>query len=223
MAATIAYMMYAWRLRHEIAIERIRSQIATDLHDDIGAGLSRIVIIGETLKRHAPSGSKREDRLLDDIIQSSRGLVSEIADIVWSMNPRRDYLRDLAAKLRAFGSDILEPHGIQWMLDAPDELLDRTLSPEVRRQVYLIFKEAIHNVSKHSSARSALLRLWIDGGTLHGELVDDGLRADVTGSDGTGLRSMRSRAEQLGGSFEFTSAEPHGAVVSVSVPLARSA
>lgn len=217
-AAGIAYLIHSYRLRHQIAIERIRSRIATDLHDDIGASLSRIVMMGETLK------SRQGDaRLLEEIIDSSRRLVSEMADIVWSMNPHRDHLGDLASRLRAFGSDLFEPRGIHWTLDAPATLLEQSLSPDVRRQVYLIFKEAIHNVSKHSDARAVLLRIWIEQALIRGELVNDGSRSNSKYREGTGLQSMRQRAEQLGGSFELLESATGGTIVSVSVPLHNNA
>ena len=78
------------------------------------------------------------------------------------------------ARLRAFGSGVLEPHGIHWAFDAPEETLCRRLSPDQRRQLYLILKEAIHNVARHSRATSARVSIDLADGSLCAQIEDDG-------------------------------------------------
>jgi hypothetical protein len=151
--AGLAYWMHTRRLQQELAIERVRSHIAMDLHDDIGAGLSRISVIGEALKSRLRTGDAEVQKMLDDITGSSRQLVADMADIVWSLDPRHDQIRELAGRLRAFGSDLLETRGMEWTVDAPPETVHQSVPPALRRQLYLVFKEGIHNIRKHSGRK----------------------------------------------------------------------
>ena len=129
--AGVAYWIHTRRLQQQLAIERVRSHISMDLHDDIGAGLSRISVIGEALKRHLRAGDDDVQRMLDDIADSSRRLVTDMGDIVWSLDPRRDQIGELASRLRSFGSDLLETRGVDWTVDAPNEELHQSIPPDV--------------------------------------------------------------------------------------------
>jgi ligand-binding sensor domain-containing protein len=222
-AAAIGYVIYTYRLRQQLAIERVRSRIATELHDDIGAGLSRICVLGEALKSDLRINDRDAARMLEDITGSSRRLVADMSDIVWSLDARRDQVSDLAARLRAFGSDMLERHGVEWSVDAPDEALQLHVSPPVRRELYLVFKEAIHNIAKHSGARKAALSFSLHNGHIRGEVMDDGSGLRLYRLDGTGLASMRARIESLGGKFEILSGDSGGTLIRASVPASRKA
>lgn len=222
-AAAVAYVIYIYRLRQQLAIERVRSRIATELHDDIGAGLSRICVLGEALKSDLGADDGEAARMLEDITGSSRRLVTDMSDIVWSLDARRDQVGDLAARLRAFGSDLLERRGVGWSVDAPGEALQLHVSPDVRRELYLVFKEAIHNIAKHSGARKAALSFSLQDGCIRGEVMDDGSGFRSGRSGGTGLASMKARIESLGGKFEILAGDWGGTLVRVSVPVSKKA
>ncbi|MBI3695798.1 MAG: hypothetical protein HY238_13285 [Acidobacteria bacterium] len=207
------------RLERHLAIERVRSRIATDLHDDIGASLSRIAMISEVLKIQPGSAHPDSSRLLGEIADTARSLVEDMSDIVWSIDPRRDTLGDLVSRLRAFGFGVLEPLGIRWTFEAPEEALSRRLSPDQRRQLYLILKEALHNIARHSQAANATVRIGFDGRSLCGEIEDDGCGCRPDGPQGLGIRSMRERAELLGGELEVQARPPGGTRVSLRFPL----
>ena len=164
--AVVAYSIHTQRLHNQLAIERVRSHIAMDLHDDIGASLSRISVISEALKSRLQKGDEDVQRMLNDIAGSSRRLVKDMGDIVWSLDPRRDQMGELASRLRAFGSDLLETRGVEWAVEAPLEELHRRVPLDVRRQLYLVFKEGIHNIGKHSDAKKATLRLQLQDGQI---------------------------------------------------------
>jgi ligand-binding sensor domain-containing protein len=222
-AVAIGYVIYSYRLRQQLAVERVRSRIATELHDDIGAGLSRICVLGEALKSGFSARDGEAAGMLEDITESSRRLVTDMSDIVWSLDGRRDQVGDLAARLRAFGSDLLERRGVEWSVDAPDEALQLHVGPDMRRELYLVFKEAIHNIAKHSSARKAGLSFSLQNGYIHGEVMDDGAGMRLSGLVGTGLASMKARIESLGGKFEILPGDSGGTLIRVSVPLSRKA
>ena len=217
--AGLAFFVHTQRLQSRVAIERVRNAIAMDLHDDIGASLSRMSVLSESLKSRLHVGDDDVHRLLDDMADSSRRLVSDMADIVWALDPRRDQIGDLASRLRAFGSDLLETRGVEWAVDAPLEDSPQRLPSEVRRQLYLVFKEGIHNIGKHAGARRATLRLHLGDGRVSGELIDDGRGIAPGGPGGNGLGSMRARVAHLAGTIDIVHAADGGTRIHIVVPL----
>lgn len=212
------YRWHRWRLESRLAIERVRSRIATDLHDDIGASLSRIAMAAEVSRLGAEPGTESA-KALGEIGDTARRLVEDMSDIVWSIDPRRDKLGDLVARVRAFGFDLLEPRGIRWNFDAPGEGLRRSLSPSQRRQLYLIFKEALHNIARHSQASAASLHIEASGQRLQATLEDDGRGIADGATPGLGIRSMTERAQDLGGSLRVERVPAGGTRVTLRFPL----
>jgi signal transduction histidine kinase/streptogramin lyase len=218
--AGLAYWMHARRLQQQLAIERVRSHIAMDLHDDIGAGLSRISVVGEALKSRLRDGDEDVQRVLNDNGDSSIRLIADMGDIVWSLDPRHDRIGEIVSRLRSFGSDVLEKRGVVWTVNSPHEELDRSVPLEARRQIYLVFKEGIHNIAKHSNAKVAHLRFWFEDGHIYGQLTDDGAGIGAASTDGNGIPSMRARVKQLSGNIEISSVAGGGTSIRIEVPLA---
>jgi ligand-binding sensor domain-containing protein/two-component sensor histidine kinase len=223
-----AYALFRYRVLQLIKLERMRTRIAADLHDDIGSSLSRIAIQSELIRRPAALRPEESERLLQDIGDSARSLVDSMSDIVWSIDPKRDDLASLVARLRQFALDMLEPLGVALSLSVSDDTLKVRLAPEQRRDLYLFFKEAIHNIAKHAGCRHAVITLRGDGGRLTVEVSDDGRGFDrsaapaapASGSrGGHGLDSMRARAGQLGGSLIVESAPGKGTKLSLTCSL----
>jgi ligand-binding sensor domain-containing protein/two-component sensor histidine kinase len=220
----VIYAAYRYRLAQLLKVERVRTRIATDLHDDIGASLSRMALLSEVVKDRRGSG-EQSDRMLTDIAESARGLVDSMADIVWSIDPRRDNLRSLVLRLREFASDTFEPAGIRWELNAPADLERIGFSPGQRRHIYLIFKEAITNISRYAECGSAWLSLRVVDGQLVGEVSDDGCGFDPLSArpdgqrGGNGLRNMKSRAAELGGRLEIESTPGQGTTLKLIAPM----
>jgi signal transduction histidine kinase len=225
---TAAYALFRYRVLQLIKLERMRTRIAADLHDDIGASLSRIAIQSELIRRPAALRPEESERLLADIGDSARSLVDAMGDIVWSIDPKRDDLASLVARLRQFALDMLEPLGVAFSLSVSDDTLRVRLAPEQRRDLYLFFKEAIHNIAKHANCRRAVITLRLDGDRLTVEVSDDGRGFDrdaapapaAPGSrGGHGLDSMRTRAGQLGGSLIVESAPGKGTTLSLTCSI----
>jgi signal transduction histidine kinase/ligand-binding sensor domain-containing protein len=229
-----AWAFHRQRVRRLLALERVRTRLATDLHDDLGARLSRISILSGVARVRL--GTAEAVTFLDDIGATARELIQASGDLVWSMDPAHDDLRSLTARIRRFASDMLDPAGIAWTLDgASDEALARVPSV-VRRHVLLVFQEAINNIARHAGARHVTLRLGVEHRLLRAEIHDDGrgfvmpsAAADTpieTAGDGVsgdpagrGLRNMARRARELGGALEVTSAPGRGTCVRLAVPL----
>lgn len=214
------YLAYRSRVRHLLALERMRSRIATDLHDDLGARLSRISILSEVAARRVSSDAPSAERLLGEVGETARSLIEAAADITWSVDPAQDDLASLAARIRRFAADILDARDIAWTFDVPEDG-SLKLSPERRRHVLLVFQEAINNIVRHAQARRVTMRLQVIGGTLYAEITDDGrgIEATSASADGRGLSNMRSRARALGGDLTITSGDGEGTTNGTRVHL----
>ncbi len=215
----VAFAWHRTRLRQALALERIRAQIALDLHDDLGANLSQIAILSEVARRDATPESNPK---LAQAAELARSMRESLGDIVWAVDPRKDSARDLARRMREVGVAMTESDGPLFELVAPsdDELARLELSPDVRRHLFLIFKESLHNVVKHARATRVDVRLSSSGGRLELVVQDDGRGFDTSGSSsGHGLHSLRTRAGALGAKLDLESHPGHGTRVAVALDL----
>ena len=217
-------LLFLWHrtyLNRHLGLERVRSQIAMDLHDDIGASLSRIAVMSEAIKARIKADDPAAGSTLGEIAETSRTLVNGMGDIVWSIDPRRDSLADLVARLRAFGSGILEPKGVHWTCEEVSGARGYELSLDQRRHIYLICKEAINNVARHSGASIASLRIELRNHHLRAEIEDNGCGIRARSSAGLGLQSMQFRATRLGGTVEVSKNDASGVRITLSLSLKR--
>jgi signal transduction histidine kinase/ligand-binding sensor domain-containing protein len=220
--ACAAFLAYRYRVRHLLELERVRTRIATDLHDDIGSSLTQIAIMSEVAQKHSDRQSAAEP--LSHIADLSRELVDSMSDIVWAINPKRDHLLDLTQRMRRFANDVLEAADISVVFHAPQQASDIELSADLRREVFLVFKESVNNIVKHADCRHVEVRVDLRSHELRVELRDDGRGFPVQESDnhGHGLASMRERAARLGGHLEVESESDKGTTLRLIVPLGRS-
>ncbi len=218
--ALLGWRLYRWRVQHLIAVERVRTRIATDLHDDLGASLSRISILAEVAARGA--GGRPVGEVVDDIGKSARELVDVASDIVWSTDPARDDLAQVLVRLRGFAGDVLESRGITWALHAPADPDRIRLDPDQRRHLYLMCKEAINNVARHAGAQRVEIQVRRRGGELEVVVEDDGRGLDPAATpNGNGLRNMRARAAAARGSLVIESPPGGGTRVTLRLPIDR--
>ncbi len=225
-AGLLIFLFERYRVARLLELERVRTRIATDLHDDIGASLSRIAILSEVAKQQIEPGRKEIAGTLTEVADSARGLVDSMSDIVWSIDPRKDSLKDVAQRVRRFASDVLEAKQIEWELNLPPGLENIKLAPEVRRHLFLILKEALNNVARHSGCNLARLSLAIMDHRLMAEISDDGCGFDAealstTSLGGNGLVNMRKRAAEIGGDIDISSAPGRGTHIRFTFPLRR--
>jgi signal transduction histidine kinase/ligand-binding sensor domain-containing protein len=224
----LAYAAYRYRVAKLLELERIRTRIATDLHDDIGASLSRMAILSEVVKQQTGPLNMTTYTMLNEIADSARSLIDSMSDIVWAIDPRKDDLKSVAQRIRQFASDVLESQEIRWTFEFTEGLEKIKLSPDERRQFYLIFKEAIHNVAKHSGCTEAKLRIFLENNRLHGEISDNGrgfampdLETSFMGMGGNGLKNMQARAGEVGGQLGIDSAPGKGSHILFVLPLKK--
>ncbi len=226
--AALVYGFEQYRVLRLLEIERVRMRIATDLHDDIGSGLSRIAILSEVIRQRIGTGDLRIGQQIASINGASQELVDAMSDIVWAINPKKEHLTDLAHRCRRFASDMLSARNIELRFRAPGEEHDFRLGTELRREVYLIFKECINNLARHSLATLAEIELDADRRWLALTVKDNGRgfdpsamhsRSSDADGDGNGISSIRMRAKRLGGTLEIVSDFGQGTVISLRVPM----
>ena len=204
-------------LEKKQAIEKERTRIATDMHDDLGAGLSRIKFLSETI------GIKKQlqqpvDEEISSIRNYSHEMIDKMGEIVWALNEKNDTLSDLLSYTRSYAVEYLSQHGIQCTVDAPEQMHTGFVSGEFRRNIYLTIKEALHNIVKHSQASAVTIRIRITN-HLYVEIQDNGIGFDKKDirQFSNGLSNMQSRINEIKGEFKVENGE--GTLVKINVPL----
>ena len=232
--ANIVWYVSRRRMRHKLeaaqrlqAIERERTRIAKDIHDHLGANLTRISLLSQAA--HGELENPVQAALqLDRIYETTRELTRAMDEIVWAVNPQHDTLDSLANYLGNFAQDYLVPIRIRCRLDVPLQLPHWPISAEMRHNVFLAFKEALNNVAKHYKATEALVFLSTseDGFTI--VLHDNGKGFDpatVTPRPGrgNGLKNMAQRLDKIGGRCDVSSTPGGGTEIKFSVTVAIAA
>ncbi len=218
-ALGIGFALHRAKLRRELAVERVRTQIASDLHDDIGAGLAQIAISLELARR---SASAQASAALLEIAEVARGTRASMSDIVWAIDPRHDTLADVAARMRRFANDVLAASDAAVVMNVPDEakLVDVAVTPDRKRNLFLFFKEALTNVARHARAQNVEIELEARAGRLRLAVRDDGVGFEASAPPvGNGLGNLARRARELGGEFALESAVGRGTTVVLHAPL----
>ncbi len=214
------YGLYRYRVARLVEIERVRTRIATDLHDDIGSNLSLIAGLSRFLRDQIGERDPGAGERLSVIAQASSRSVEAMSDIIWAVNPRKDHLSDLSQRMRRFASDAFTARDIEFSFTAPDLRRHTRVDAETRREVFLIFKEALNNAVRHSACSHADVTLEVDHGKLVLKVSDNGKGFDQQAAEyGNGVMSMKARADKLGGRLEITSAPGQGATVTLTAPL----
>ena len=191
------------------AIERERTRIAKDIHDHLGANLTRISLLSQSAHGELEN-TEQAAMQLERIYDTSRELTRSMDEIVWAVNPQHDTLDSLASYLGNFAQEYLVPLGIRCRLEMPLHLPPWPVSAEMRHNVFLAFKETLHNVIKHARATEVIVLLSTDNAGFALMVRDNGIGFDPTTvperpGRGNGLKNMQQRLEKLGGHFAVAS------------------
>jgi signal transduction histidine kinase len=211
----LAYALYRYRVTRLLEMANLRTRIATDLHDDIGANLTRIALLSEVAKH-----SQADPGALTSIASIARESVSSMSDIVWAINPKRETLLDLTRRMRQHADEVFTMRSIELRFNGPAGTEARKLGIDVRRDLLLIFKEAVNNAVRHSGCSVVDIDLAVEHSRLILKVTDNGQGFDQSrDSEGQGLTSMQRRAKRLKGILEITSGSGGGTTVAVAVPM----
>jgi signal transduction histidine kinase/ligand-binding sensor domain-containing protein len=226
--ALLIWLMIKWYLTTRIrqhqrefekqqAIEKERTRIATDMHDDLGAGLTRIKFLSEIigLKKQLQQPVEED---ISSIGSYANEMIGKMGEIVWALNEKNDSLSDLLSYTRAYTSDYLLTNGLACQVHAPDVFPSVFLSGEFRRNIYLAIKEVLHNIVKHARANKVILTIAIDT-NLTITIQDDGVGFDIGNIRpfSNGLNNMHKRMKVIAGSLEII--QKKGTIIILSAPL----
>jgi signal transduction histidine kinase len=212
-------------MRQKEALETERARIARDIHDQVGASLTQLSLLGELVegdKDHPEEVEAHARQIEQTALETTRAL----DEIVWTVNPSNDTLDGLVNYICKYAQDYLAVAGVRYRLEIPSQLPAAPITPEVRHNVFLAAKESITNVVRHAHASSVSLRLRLEPARFTLEIEDDG--RGLGGLDPkaaqtrNGLRNMRKRMEDVGGSFSIGPGPERGAVVRLTAPLSSA-
>ncbi|MFY9824348.1 MAG: two-component regulator propeller domain-containing protein [Thermoanaerobaculia bacterium] len=222
-AAAVGWALHRAQVSRLLELERVRTRIAADLHDDLSSSLARISILSELGRRRVTDPEAMEATILDQIGETARELIEATGDIVWAIDTRRGDLESLLARIRRFAGDLLEARGVSVLFAAPPRAAEIALRPEMKRELYLVLKEALHNAGKHAQAQKVWIEVVATGRDLLAEVRDDGVGFETgnghSGHSGNGLRNLRERAARLGGTLAVDSTPGEGTRVRLSLRL----
>ena len=203
-------------LERQREMDMERQRISREMHDDIGAGLTQITLMSESAKNRNQANEKE----LEDIANTSRKLVGNMSEIIWSLSPENKTLEQLFAYMREQLNTLLEYSGIQYSIVLPENENNILLSNQQRRNILMVTKEIVHNAIKHSKAQNISIKAVIHYGNLEMEITDDGQGFDPLNiHSGNGLKNIRQRVEEMGGRLKISSEKGKGSFFSYSVSL----
>jgi ligand-binding sensor domain-containing protein/signal transduction histidine kinase len=210
------------RLERQQAVERERTRVAQDLHDDLGAGLTEIGLLGGLLQSSTPLPPERSRQALERIVQRARYLVTALDEIVWAVNPRHDSARSLGGYFCRYAQEFFAPTAIRCRLDFQEGAADSPLNSEQRHNLFLAFKEILTNVVRHSGASEVRVSVSLaEPGRVTVAVRDNGHGLPAVMAEGAdGLANLRQRMKHLCGDCALTSLAEGGVEVRLSVPVA---
>ncbi|WP_428234678.1 ATP-binding protein [Gracilimonas sp.] len=215
--AGILYLAYKIRINQILRVQRIRNNIASDLHDEVSATLSSISYFAEAIK--SDKLKKDKSRFVNLIANSADDAKEKITDIVWAINPEHDDWLSFLSKCRRFTSDLLESKEMDYSLKI-DEFIPGKLDMQLRQHLWLIFKEMVTNAVRHSQATQLDVIMKYEDGELKLVVQDNGDGMDVDNvRKGNGLVNIHKRAEQINGEISLKTSEGFGTRWMLKVPL----
>lgn len=216
MAMILSVLIYNNHItKRKLELQMLRNKIASDLHDDIGSTLSSISIFSEVALHTKDPGA-----MLVAIGESSRKMLDSMADIVWSINPENDHFEKIILRMKNFAYELLGAKKIDFEFDVNDQAAMLKVSMNIRKNLYLIFKEAINNIVKYAGAQKAYFSLTKENEELILLIRDNGKGFCLgQSSRGNGLRNMRKRSAEMGAQLKIESSPGSGTSIHIRIPL----
>ncbi len=208
------------QLEQREIMEKERNRIARDMHDDLGSELSRISVTCENLKSQFTT-NEPVLKSLEVIKESTVSIVNNIGNIIWALNPVNNSLDSLLAYLREYTFDYLELNKLAVKFDMPVNAGDRILPHELRTHIFMVVKEALHNIVKHATAISVGISIKVTPGSFSCTITDNGKGFDHNNTRpfGNGMRNMNQRITEAGGRIKLDSKTGKGTTILFELPL----
>jgi signal transduction histidine kinase len=200
-------------------LQDIRNRIARDLHDDIGGTLSSISIYTEVARRQLePTSPIRE--ILDKIARQAVEMVGQMSDTIWTLHPRNDHTGSLIRRMEDVAASLLGAASVQYTFDVSPEAMAAPPSMDQRKNLFLIYKEAVNNVVRHAHATRVTIQAGCEAGHWYLEVADNGTGTQpAPDHTGHGLQNMQVRAQEIGGMLTLTPGPGAGTQIRITVPL----
>lgn len=220
----ISVLFFSWyksinRTKRQLEIERVRNHIAQDLHDDIGSTLSSINIISKMASRNPVNENTSSN--FAQIEDHSGKMLSTMADIIWSIHPGNDTLDEIVLHMKEFAAEILEPLNIDYHFQETGKMKNVKIDVTIRKNLFLIFKEALNNAMKYSNCTEIKIDLTLTPARLAMDIMDNGDGFNFNHiKPGNGLNNMKERTALMGGQFNIKTSEKQGTHISVVVAIA---
>lgn len=215
----ILYAIYRYRISQLIRLQKVRNSIASDLHDEIGSSLTNINILTELSRQNLEKKAEAAmflGRISEEVNSSGQAL----DDIVWSINANNDSLDQMVARMRRYVSEMLDSKLESYTIHFDEKFAHRKLSMEQRRDFFLLFKEIINNIHKHSGAKRVEISISVNNNRLQMDVKDDGVGFDPTAQTSrNGIRIMHARADKWKGEIRLNSVKGEGTSIHVSLPV----
>lgn len=217
--AIFIFITYRNRINQLKKMVQVRNAIATDLHDEVGSTLSSISMMSQMAQK------QNNNQLLETISKNSQQMLDSMSDIVWCINPNNDKLEDMLTRMRLFASDILEEKDVAITFNVPEQVERLQIPMELRKDIYLIYKEAVNNIAKYANATKVTINLSSQSNQLNLQITDNGKGFETSTTQsfgGNGLRNMKQRAANLKGDIHINSSLQSGTTILLHVPLTTS-
>lgn len=206
------------KIKEQYALLEVRNKISKDLHDDIGSTLTSIHILSKVSEQAIDNNPDKVKEMLHTISDQSKQVQQNMSDIVWAIRPDNDKIDNLITRMREFIGQAFEPQGITTNLKVDENILEISLPMAFRKEILLIYKEAMNNVLKHAKATHVDITFNKQKDTLNLTIKDNGQWKHNPNATGTGSQSMRERASHIAGTLEVREVNP-GTMVSISAPI----
>jgi ligand-binding sensor domain-containing protein/two-component sensor histidine kinase len=218
--SSAVYFIYRQRINKLLAVEKVRTRVARDLHDDMGSVLSTINILSTMTKTKIADDPVKASEYVGKISDNSQRMMEAMNDIVWSIKPANDSMQKITSRMREFASEMLEAKNIELDFRVDEKVTGVKLNMEARRDFFLIFKEAVNNVAKYSRCSKCSIHISLHQHRLLLYVADNGIGFDVNKADsGNGLSNMQKRAEALKGRVSIQSKPGEGTQVTLNLQV----
>ena len=220
-AAVVLFLtvLYRFRVERLRELERLRVDIAANLHDDVGARLTKVAMLTEQVA-HEAAATDRVQPQIQALSRTAREVIQAMDEVVWTINPKNDSLENLANYVFQYAQEYFQNTDVRCRLDMPAQLPDRGISTEARHNLFMAVKEALNNVLKHAAATEARISLAVAEKKLTLTIIDNGRGFDPrqARATGDGLRNMKDRLEQIGGRLSLASTPGKGTTIRLEAP-----
>ena len=214
------FIMYRLYINRIWALVKLRNRVARDLHDDMGSTLSTINILSSMAKTKLITDPVKSSEYISKISDNSHRMMEAMDDIVWNIKPQNDSMEKVIARMREFANNVLEAKDIDFTFEVEVDAYKVKLPMDGRRDLFLVFKEAINNLVKYSKCTRAFIQFSVKKNRLRMQVRDYGVGFDVEDADsGNGLNNMKKRAEIMGANLKITSEKGEGTEVVLDVGL----